>query len=176
MQQSIKLKQRLTWWHRLSHSQGSTRRALATVQTLRRVPSSASGVGTILTPAGDSLAQSFDFLSECCWQETVDRVQVIGERALEGRVMVPGRVGLCMFFLPVRSSSPLYLKGGKNGWLFTLRVQLGTAPPRGICPTLVAQVQGDLRAAIRLQGPESLIVAPVLHKHRTKGSIPYPWK
>lgn len=61
MQQSVKLKQWLTWWHSLSHSQGSTRRALATVQTLRRGPSSAPGAGIVLMPAGDGLRHSFDF-------------------------------------------------------------------------------------------------------------------
>jgi len=60
MQQTIKLKQWLTWWHSLSHSQGSTSRALTTVQTLRD-SSWAPRVGTILTPAGDGLGHSFDF-------------------------------------------------------------------------------------------------------------------
>lgn len=82
----------------------------------------------------------------------------------------------CMSSLPVRSSSSWYLKGGKNGWLFILRVQLGPAPPGGICPILVAKVQEGFRAAIQLQGPEHLLVAPVLHKHRTKGRVPYAWK
>jgi len=88
--------------------------------------------------------------------------------------MVPSRVQLCRFSLPVRSSSPWHVKRGKNGCLFTLRVQPGMAPPGGIPPTPMAQVQVDLRAAIPLQGPEYLIVAPVLHKHRAKGSVPYP--
>lgn len=176
MQQSMKLKQWLTWWRSLSHSQGSTRRALATVWTLRRVPSSAPGVGTILTPAGDGLGHSFDFP---LWPGPCPQFPASGthlERALERRATVPRRVGVCMFSLPVRSSSPWHLKGGKNGWLFTLRVQPGTAPPGGIPCTLVAQVQENLRAAIQLQGPEHLIMAPVLRRHRTKGSAPYPWK
>lgn len=49
-------------------------------------------------------------------------------------------------------------------------------PPMGISPALMAQVQEIPTAAIQLQEPEHSVMSPVLHKHRTNGSISYPWK